>query len=93
MPNVVYPAVPTEVRDIDKDYIMDYLADNYKQGKISKDEMVGWQNLIKSLMEAKGGRGYFMPMRAEFVKAYFPSLAKKKQRKGNIVDFIEDLVK
>ena len=90
----VYPNIPSEIRAIDSTYIKAYLADNYKNGKISKAELADWQKLTTELVAAHGERAYFMPLRTQFVKAYFPSLVKKSKSKNkeSMSDFLANLL-
>lgn len=88
----IYPAIPTTTAAIDKAYIEAYLADNFKKGEISREELIGWKKLYNDCVDAKGERGYFQRYRKEFVKAYFPSLGIKTSDKTNIADFIDSLL-
>lgn len=88
----VYPALPEATVAIDKTYIEAYLADNFKNGNISREEMIGWKKLYTDCVEAKGERGYFQQFRKEFVKAYFPTLAAKTKSNADMGDFIDSLL-
>lgn len=88
----VYPAIPETTAAIDKTYIESYLADNFKKGNISREEMIGWKKLYTDCVEAKGERGYFQQFRKQFVKAYFPTLAAKAKSKKDMGDFIDSLL-
>lgn len=95
IPAAIYPEKPTRIVAIDSKYIKDYLADNFKNGNISRDEMIGWQKLYNDCVETKGERGYFQEYRKQFVKAYFPELVARidtGSKKESMGDFISSLL-
>ena len=93
---VKYPAEPSCTASIDMAYIKAYLKEHYENGDISKEELVGWQNMLSTLIDAHGERAFFGKFRKEFVKAYFPKLdeqAEKTSRKReSLADFIGNLL-
>ena len=95
-PIAKYPDKPTRVIAIDGEYIREFFKAKYEAGEISSEELLKWSDLTKELIEAKGDRGYFQPLRKEFVKAFFPELLDiqpLKKEKESMADFLKGLVK
>lgn len=94
-PAAKFPEVPTRVTAIDGTYIKAFLADGYKKGEISAQEIKDWGKLYSDLVEIHGERLYFHEYRKQFVKAYFPALEARFTdggKKPSMGDFLASLL-
>lgn len=94
-PIAVYPEIPATTAAIDSAYIKAYLADNYKKGNISKDELRQWLEDYNACAADKGNRAYFQEYRRKFVSAYFPALGiqtARKSKQESMGDFLAALL-
>ena len=72
----VYPALPTCVAEINKEYIHTYLKEERDAGNIDAATWAEIKKEYKRLKSEKPDR-YFMPYRKVFAKKFFPQLVKE----------------
>lgn len=73
---VIYPAVPSSIREIDKAYIHTFISEKYAAHEITKEDVKALAAKKADLEKENGSARYFIPYRKFFAKKFFPNLVK-----------------